>query len=343
MISSRDKIENSFFLYLADELSLPDFEQWIYSTPQIEEYLGGTAYLELVSFDFHQPAASCELTKIITQYVSQAKFIKWHIMRHLQSLLDGTHDPVDAFEKLYDLYSRGYSFLGKIGIEYDLGVYEIPKLTEQHLWNEKEFFRRRKMLDDHVLPLKKEIITLLQALEKGEIAIPAEREYANEAGASKELRKTNQAKGTHDPLTPSGGQPMKSGWDPIAYAEKMRKSISPVSAFFLIDSLQAISECEQWLAQLKSYGMPGMEDVQYFRDVREIYESGKCVINFDYEFKLRWENKEFSALLRCHFVAREKYEIELWLPGVLANEIADKLKDGYQGFFCAFMPPAFYD
>lgn len=136
---------------------------------------------------------------------------------------------------------------------------------------------------------------------------------------------------------------MKSGWDPIAYAKEMRKSTSPVSAFFLLDSLEAISKCIQWLSLLKSYNMPGMEHSQYFDDVREIYESGKHIINFDYDFKLYWENKELPALLRCHFVDKGRYEIELWLPGVIANNVADKFKDGCEGFFCAFMPPAFYD
>ena len=139
------------------------------------------------------------------------------------------------------------------------------------------------------------------------------------------------------------GPTAQSRWDPIAHAEKMRKSTWDVSAFFLIDSLNALSKCTQWLSLLKSYNTPDMEHSQYFIDVREIYQSGKEVINFDYDFELIWENKSFPAKLRCHFVEKGKYEIELWLPGVIANDVADKFKDGHEGFWCAFMPPAFYD
>jgi hypothetical protein len=145
------------------------------------------------------------------------------------------------------------------------------------------------------------------------------------------------------PATPLGNPKTHSGWDPIAHAEKMRKSTWDVSAFFLIDSLNAFSKCTQWLSLLKPYNMPDMEHSQYFNDVREIYESSREVMNFDYDFELFWENREFPAKLRCHFVDKRKYEIELWLPGVIANEVADKFKDGREGFFCAFMPPAFYD
>jgi len=149
---------------------------------------------------------------------------------------------------------------------------------------------------------------------------------------------------SNDNIQPQAARPIvQNKWDPIAYAEKMRKSTWAVSAFFLIDSLKAFSRCTQWLSLLKPYNMPEMERSQYFNDVREIFESNKVVINFDYDFGLVWENKEFQAKLRCHFVDKGQYEMELWLPGVLANDVADKFMDGHEGFFCSFMPPAFYD
>jgi len=135
----------------------------------------------------------------------------------------------------------------------------------------------------------------------------------------------------------------KPSWDIGVFTEHNRKSTSLVSAFFLIDSRSAISKCIQWLPLLKSYNMPDMEDSKYFNDVREIYESDKKVINFDYEFKLIWKNQELQAFLRYHFLEQGKYEMELLLPGVIANEMADKFKDGKDGFCCAFMPPMFYD
>lgn len=138
-------------------------------------------------------------------------------------------------------------------------------------------------------------------------------------------------------------QALDGKWDPAAYAERMRKSTYPVSAFFLIDSPEAFSRCKQWLLCLQPYGMPDMEDSQYLKDVRNIYQERKEVINFDHEFNLLWQNEVFPGKLRCHFVDKQQYEIELWLPGTIANEIADKFKDGHEGFFCVFMPPAFYD
>lgn len=143
---------------------------------------------------------------------------------------------------------------------------------------------------------------------------------------------------------PAMGPDAPSKWNPREHAEAMKKRTSPpVSAFFLIDSPEAIQKCVQWLSNLKPYHMPDMENSQYFKDVREIYESGKVVINFDYDFPLTWQGKEYPEKLRCHFLDKGRYEIELWLPGVVANEVADQFKDGHDGFFCAFISHAFYD
>jgi hypothetical protein len=148
----------------------------------------------------------------------------------------------------------------------------------------------------------------------------------------------------NDRQLPATRPTVQSKWDPMAHAEMMKKRTSPpVSAFFLIASLEAIQRCIQWLSILKPYNMPDMEDSQYFKDVREIYKSGKVIMNFDYDFTLLWQDKEYPEKLRCHFFDKGQYEIELWLPGVVANEVADKFRDGHEGFFCVFMSHAFYD
>ena len=136
---------------------------------------------------------------------------------------------------------------------------------------------------------------------------------------------------------------MKRGWNAAAYAAQMKRSTSPVSAFFLIDSLEAIATCTHWFEHLTTYTMPSMQDSPYFKQVRAIYESQQAVMNVDDSFTLLWENQVYPAALRCHSVDKGRYEIELWLPGVIANAIAAHFADGREGFFCAFMPPAFYD
>lgn len=144
-------------------------------------------------------------------------------------------------------------------------------------------------------------------------------------------------------VNPLGKQGQATRWDAIAYAEEMKHRAAPVAAFFLIDSIDAITTCKQWLAWLKPYHMPDMEHSPYFAEVHKVYESNRKVVNFDYEFDLTWESKEYPGLLRCHYFDQGRYEIELWFPGVIANDIAEQFSDGHKGFWCGFMPPAFYD
>jgi hypothetical protein len=184
-----DEIESSFFLYLAGEFPIKDFEQWIYSTPQIEDRSGKSVYFELISFNFKQPAADHELSKLIRQHVNLTKFHAWHVRRLLQSLLDGTGDPVVAFEKLYNMYG-GYQFLDRITVQYLLGVEDVPKLAVQHLWDEKAFRRLRETLDEYIQPLKSEIEILLNALDTGQIEIISEEEYSIKPELAQKLQST---------------------------------------------------------------------------------------------------------------------------------------------------------
>jgi hypothetical protein len=189
MTFSIDQIESFFFLYLTGELPIKDFEQWIYSTPQVEDCLGKSAYFELISFNFHQPAASHELSKLIRKYVNPVEFDTWQIERLLKGVLDGTQDPVAAFEHLYNLAWKGYRFLNHLGVEYMLGIDEIPRLSAQHLWDGNAFLRLRKTLDDYIQPLKNEIEVVLRALESGEIEIIGEGEYSIKPELSQQLKR----------------------------------------------------------------------------------------------------------------------------------------------------------
>jgi hypothetical protein len=192
MTYSINEMESIFFRYLIGELPIKDFEQWIYSTPELEGYLGGSAYFDFISFNFQQPSASSELSKLIVKYFAPTKFLNWKFKRLLRGLLDGTLDPVEVFENLYDMYCKGYQFLDHLAIQYLLWIEETPKLTAQHFWDKNEFFRHRKMLDSYVDSLKDEIETLLQALESGEIELINEKEYSVQPELIQKLQNRRQ-------------------------------------------------------------------------------------------------------------------------------------------------------
>ena len=194
MTSSVDELEVSLFRYLAGELPLNDFEQWVYSAPQLEDYLTGPLYLELISFQYHQPAAGYELSKLIRKQIDPARFHAWQIQRLLNRLLDGQQDAVEVFESLYKLYGKGYQFLGSIALQYVDGVDEIPRLSARQLWDENAFLRQRERLDEIIRPFKEEIEILLQGFNSGDLKLCNENEYVISAGLMQKITSARQAR-----------------------------------------------------------------------------------------------------------------------------------------------------
>jgi hypothetical protein len=120
-------------------------------------------------------------------------------------------------------------------------------------------------------------------------------------------------------------------------------AVDYVSAFFLIDSTLAISKCVGQLALLGKYRMPDLSKGPYFARVRQIVENHETVLNVDHELRLLWGARECHAMLRCHSVDANRWEIEFILPEEIARREAHMFGDGKDRFFCAFKPPGFYD
>jgi hypothetical protein len=137
---------------------------------------------------------------------------------------------------------------------------------------------------------------------------------------------------------------MAMAWNPDGWAARMRKSMTYVSAFFLIDSVHAVEHCHQAFASLMNRDIAQHEDCEYFQRVRNIYITSKEVVNFDHEFYFGWNGQKHRILLRVHSVEPGKYEAELQMPGLIAATMEEQFGTGEDGkFFCAFMPHSWYD
>lgn len=179
-----------FYLFLNRELSIEDFEQWVYSNRDLEKQLKSKDYFDLLSFNFKQKDADYELRKRLEQHISLLDFDNWHIRRLLNDLITEERDPVDVIKHLYDLYCSGYGFLREVGLPYVLGINDIPRLAEKALWNEQAFEAKRKVLDSYLSDLKLKSTRLLEALDKGDIKIVVAGQYQ----ISPELAKILQVK-----------------------------------------------------------------------------------------------------------------------------------------------------
>lgn len=175
MIAENTRIQ--FYLFLNGEISIENFEQWVYANNELEKQLKPQDYLDLLSFNFKQQDATYELKKLLENHISQLDFDNWNIRKLLNELITEQRDPVVVIDHLYNLYCNGYGSLREVGLPFVLGVDDIPRLAEKALWNEHAFETKRKMLGNYLRDLKPKSMRLLEALDKGEIKIVVAGKY----------------------------------------------------------------------------------------------------------------------------------------------------------------------
>ena len=189
---SKLEMEVTCFRFMNGALPLKDFEDWLYATPELENWLGECTYFELISFDFRQRFAEGELRKLLREYIQPGSYATWEIKRLLAALLDESIDGVPVFEELYERYCHGHKFLSNVGLPYVLAIDEIPKLAQQEFWDPAEFKRRRDLLKEYIRFLKPEIEQLLQGLENGEMKIIDEAHFQMEPGFALRLNEISR-------------------------------------------------------------------------------------------------------------------------------------------------------
>ena len=131
--------------------------------------------------------------------------------------------------------------------------------------------------------------------------------------------------------------------DPIPQLQAhLRSSLDPVSAFFLVDSQVALARLRGKLECLSGYGVSAEQAAGLVELVVKVQQrprtegapSERVTLHFAAAGQRRVGD----------FAVREApghgWEVELVLPGVIGSSAPGFLDNG---FFCAFMPPSFYD
>jgi len=113
-------IQIEFFKILNNELSIEDFEQWVYKTKEIEAHFDQADYLEFISLNFKDRHFIHEMKKIVDKYLDFGEFEKRKIDKVLNDLVNKNDDFAKSLIASYDLYCDGYGFLDNIGLGYGL-------------------------------------------------------------------------------------------------------------------------------------------------------------------------------------------------------------------------------
>lgn len=163
-------IKTTFFEFLDGQITVIDFEQWVYKTLSLEEALNSDDYLELISIDFTQSNEKyyldcCyQINKIIEKYIDSGEYETWKLEILLNDFLNRKGNLIEILGQFYDLYCHGYDFLDNLGLHYGLKFcdYYLETLSKAEITNK---------LNNLLPEIDKEIENVLSWLERGKIKI----------------------------------------------------------------------------------------------------------------------------------------------------------------------------
>lgn len=139
--------------FLDGELSLEEFEKWVYDNPGIERALGSSRYLDLVSFEFDQRHALHDLSSLVASIYDEARpglLARDRARRLARGLLDGGIDLAAAVRGLATLHNDGNEWIPIVFVGIDSELDEVPQESQYPLWEPNALQARLRELQPFI-------------------------------------------------------------------------------------------------------------------------------------------------------------------------------------------------
>jgi len=171
-----DELKYRFFKTIFGDISVSEFEQWLYQTDDVERHLMADDYLDLISYNFKQPGAKYGLVQILEKHINLGEYQTWKLENLLNSVERKEGNYPSAITEFYDLYCRGYGFLDDLGFGYGLAL-DCPYTSNGHGSFEDLTKQQQLELADSFFP---QIITEIERvrnwLHSGKIVLTGEKD-----------------------------------------------------------------------------------------------------------------------------------------------------------------------
>lgn len=113
-------LQVKFSEVLRREITVEDFEQWVYATPEIEDHFGYALYLDLISLDFRDKYIYLDLERMLTPVIPFGELEYRRIKAGLEKVASDTHEIDEVLASIYEDYCDGYGFLRFLGLAFAL-------------------------------------------------------------------------------------------------------------------------------------------------------------------------------------------------------------------------------
>lgn len=142
-----EEFELSYYKLLAGEYSSSEFEQWIYTSKELEIRLNAEHYLAIIALDYSKPASLSKAEQILRQYIDLGKHYERYINAVLQQIIERSPNVQIYIEQCYQLYSEGFTFLRSLSLDYGLKIKVAPSNYSAENWHELTPAEQTKLID----------------------------------------------------------------------------------------------------------------------------------------------------------------------------------------------------
>lgn len=188
-------IKERFYTTIKGDISLDDFEQWLYANNELEKYLNSEDYLDLISLNFKKSGAKYELWNLLKKHIDLSEFETYKILGLLYEAKQKTERLPYILMEFYDLYCKGYSFFQDLGIGIGLAI-EVPRVNNAtaDTWDKLTEQQQKELLASFSPELEECIDQAIYWLETKKILLTGEqdefRHYNYEDYRTEEDRKS---------------------------------------------------------------------------------------------------------------------------------------------------------
>jgi hypothetical protein len=170
-------IKERFYKTINGDISIDDFEQWLYADKELEKQLRSEDYLDLISLSFTKSGAKYELWNLLKKHIDLGEFETYKMLGLLNEAKQKTERLPYVLMEFYDLYCKGYNFFQDLGLGIGLAV-EVPRVnnTTADTWQELTSEQQKELLDSFSPELEECIEQVIIWLETKKIILTGEQD-----------------------------------------------------------------------------------------------------------------------------------------------------------------------
>lgn len=177
MTTLSQDIKEKFYKTIKGDISLGDFEEWLYDDRELEKHLKSDDYLDLISLSFKKSGAKYELCNLLKKHIYLGEFETYKMLGLLNEAKQKTVRLPYILMEFYDLYCKGYNFFQDLGLGIGLAV-EVPRVnnTTADTWDELTREQQKELLDSFSPELEECIERVIYWLETKKIILTGEQD-----------------------------------------------------------------------------------------------------------------------------------------------------------------------